>query len=206
MKKHIKIALAFTTCVSLTLANEPNVDRPGSDYKKLENISVQSCEDACDTENACKSWTFVKPNTIQGPQSQCYLKNATPEKTYNQACISGLSKVSYEDVQRIVADNGRHVRFQETAIPVSLFQESFEKLEDIVDIIKKNGNTKLYISIKKKAGGLANQRVKKMKDKLAHLGLSPSRYHVQKLTKKEKKKNWLSQNHHLWMRVGPLRN
>ena len=206
MKNYLKYTLVFTSIISIIIANEPNTDRLGSDYKSIENLTIQSCENACNIEKKCKAWTFVKPNTIQGPKSHCYLKNSIPHKTYNEACISGLSTVSYDEVERVVADEGRHVRFIETAPAASLVSGSLDKLEEIVDIINRNGKTKLYISIKKKAGGLANQRVKKMKDKLAHLGLSPSRYHIQKLTKKDKKNNWLSQNHHLWMRVVPLRD
>ena len=70
---------------------ERNTDRMGSDYKNLTNLRDASvCQRKCKEESLCVAWTFVKPHTIQGPQSQCYLKNSIPQQTRNNACESGI--------------------------------------------------------------------------------------------------------------------
>jgi PAN domain len=68
---------------------ENNVDRPGSDYRNFVPASWNACESACWSDRNCKSWTYVRPNTIQGPNAQCYLKNAVARPVSNTACISG---------------------------------------------------------------------------------------------------------------------
>ncbi len=68
---------------------ENNVDRFGSDYKNFVPASWNACESACWADNNCKSWTYVRPNTIRGPNAQCYLKNAVARPIANTACISG---------------------------------------------------------------------------------------------------------------------
>jgi len=70
---------------------ERNTDRMGRDYKQLGNLRDASvCQRKCKEEEPCVAWTFVKPNTIQGPKSQCYLKNSVPQKSTNNACESGV--------------------------------------------------------------------------------------------------------------------
>ena len=82
------------------------------------------------------------------------------------------------------------------------------RLKKIVNMIKENKKLKLYISIKKKIGGVANARVESMKEYLAWYGLIPgSEYHVKKVSRKDKKRSdWLSKNSHLWIRVEQIRN
>jgi len=201
MKKIIhKIILLLAISVTSLFANaiENNTDRPGNDYRKLTTRSVAECAIACYTENKCKSWTFVK-------WSKCYLKDSTPEATYNSNCFSGLSTVNYNDVQQIVATYGQSIYFDNLNRAAHVSSLSRDKLKIIVASINQNAHSKLYISIKKNGAGLANKRVKNIKSDLASFGLSPSKYHVQKVTKKDKKKEWLSQNKHLWMRIVPIR-
>jgi hypothetical protein len=72
-----------------TGAMENGVDRPGSDYKNFVPANAGACQNACNAERQCKSWTYVRPNTIQGPNAQCYLKNQLARPIANAACISG---------------------------------------------------------------------------------------------------------------------
>ena len=259
MKNYLNIAFAVIALSSLSLADrhttfEKNTDRMGSDYKKIDNIDARACRKACIIETPCKAWTFVKENTIQGPNSHCYLKNAIPQKTYNTACTSGLVEkniLSVDDVEKFIAQNGMYVKFVKKNVvnTVNVVNSSSANaivdntvglisadaansinslynringsgsslaqtqchiqsrlsectLKQIVDKVKENGHTKLYISIKNKVGGLANRRVDAMKAYLAIYGLSPNKYHVQKVSKKDRKeRKWLSKNKHLWIRV-----
>lgn len=85
--------VADRCCISgvrpITGRMEMGVDRPGSDYKRFVPADARACENACYADRVCKAWTFVKPNTIQGPNAQCYLKNRVPRPLANTACISG---------------------------------------------------------------------------------------------------------------------
>jgi hypothetical protein len=93
LKNVIPAQKANNCCVSGTLG-EANTDRPGSDYKHFDNIggvpvTAQQCTMACFKDANCKAWTYVRPNTIQGPKGNCWLKNAVPPPVANNCCISG---------------------------------------------------------------------------------------------------------------------
>jgi hypothetical protein len=71
---------------------ELNTDRPGSDISNfdMEKADPRQCQAQCASNAACKAWTYVKPNTIQGPLPRCWLKNAIPQATQNTCCVSGI--------------------------------------------------------------------------------------------------------------------
>jgi len=72
-------------------AMENNTDRPGRDYKSfdLSSPNPYTCQTACENEEQCQAWTYVKPD-VQGPQARCWLKNSGPTPTMNTCCISGV--------------------------------------------------------------------------------------------------------------------
>ena len=61
----------------------------GMDYKNFYADQWKVCKDACDNENNCKSWTWLKKG-VTGPHARCFLKNGVPEKKSDQCCISGI--------------------------------------------------------------------------------------------------------------------
>jgi len=70
---------------------EPDIDRPGNDYKNFDLTAADAnlCKAACDNEGStCKAWTFVKPG-VQGPSARCWLKNTIPPAFTNTCCTSG---------------------------------------------------------------------------------------------------------------------
>ncbi len=71
---------------------EYNTDRPGLDYKSfsLPSPNPQLCKQACSRDPMCKAWTYVKPNTIQGPRPKCWLKYDVPSPVKSRYCISGV--------------------------------------------------------------------------------------------------------------------
>ena len=70
---------------------EPGVDRPGSDIKaSFHTPSAQACRKACQDNAKCKSFTWVKPNTIQGPKGRCWIKHSVPKTVNRNCCISGV--------------------------------------------------------------------------------------------------------------------
>jgi hypothetical protein len=72
---------------------EKNTDRPGRDYSNTASRSAVDCSFACQRENRCRAWTFVRPG-IQGPSGRCFLKDPAPPKRPNKCCTSGLRKGS----------------------------------------------------------------------------------------------------------------
>ncbi len=70
---------------------EPNVDRPGSDYRDfdLRAPDPQICGQACLGDKSCVAWTFVREG-VQGPSPRCWLKNAVPAPQPSDCCTSGI--------------------------------------------------------------------------------------------------------------------
>jgi PAN domain len=73
-------------------ALERNRDRPGLDYNNFDMRvnEPELCRLSCFVDTRCRAWTFVKPNTIQGPRPRCWLKNAVPNAVNNNCCVSGV--------------------------------------------------------------------------------------------------------------------
>jgi len=72
---------------------EQNTDRPGGgDLGKVVIIEADPalCQKACREDSRCKAWTYVKPNTVQGPQANCWLKANVATAYKNSCCISGV--------------------------------------------------------------------------------------------------------------------
>jgi hypothetical protein len=70
---------------------EGAVDRPGSDFANfdLPSADFHLCQGECAVNGTCRSWAYVEPGTIQGPNPRCWLKNATALPANNGCCVSG---------------------------------------------------------------------------------------------------------------------
>ena len=70
---------------------EPNVNRPGKDYKNLglQAADPQLCRQRCLADGQCRAWTYVKPG-VQGPAPRCWLKNDVPLARIDVCCTSGV--------------------------------------------------------------------------------------------------------------------
>jgi len=153
---------------------EYNTDKPGHDYRVVSNISsALMCQAVCDGEEPCKSWTFVKPNTIQGPTAHCYLKNSNPGNVENNSCISGVSIATFDEVRRVILNH----RLEFYASRKNLKDISSEVLPIISALIRSN-DSKLIIFIKPKNAGLAKRRVKALKNYFSEFGVNPSKYSI----------------------------
>jgi PAN domain len=76
----------------------PNTNLAGSDVGRIVlrapgsgqlDTREQQCAAACWADARCRSWTYVRPNTIQGPDGNCWLKNTTPAPSAGTCCVSG---------------------------------------------------------------------------------------------------------------------
>ncbi len=47
------------------------------------------CEDACAQNPKCMAWTYIRPNTVQGPHARCWLKHSIPSKQSNPNTVTG---------------------------------------------------------------------------------------------------------------------
>jgi len=61
----------------------------GMDYRHFTTEEWNVCNNACNKDNKCSSWTWVKPG-IKGPEGFCFLKNGIPDKSLNDCCVSGI--------------------------------------------------------------------------------------------------------------------
>lgn len=70
---------------------EVDTDRAGQDFRRtlLEIAEPNICRSMCLSEEACQSWTYVKPG-MQDLKPICYLKNGVPEPKINSCCVSGV--------------------------------------------------------------------------------------------------------------------
>jgi len=76
-----------------TSGMEKNTDRPGgNDFRHFSPAKDDPalCQKACREAAQCQAWTYVKPNTVQGPQPNCWLKQTAPPAVSNNCCVSGL--------------------------------------------------------------------------------------------------------------------
>jgi PAN domain len=68
---------------------EDKTDRPGSDINSFGIADWRNCQTACQNEDSCSSWTYVRPG-IQGPGGRCWLKNAVARPFSNSGTVSGV--------------------------------------------------------------------------------------------------------------------
>jgi hypothetical protein len=71
---------------------EFSIDRVGGDYRYFEvaaDPSGAACRAACEAENKCRAWTYVRPGYI-GSSARCYLKDRLKPPRRKPCCISGV--------------------------------------------------------------------------------------------------------------------
>lgn len=91
LKEFVPPSIVSNCCTS-GVSSEWNIDRPGQDIRNfnLRAADPKLCRTACVLDNRCKAWTYVKPNTTQGPRPRCWLKNGIPTDRVDTCCISGI--------------------------------------------------------------------------------------------------------------------
>ena len=71
---------------------ENSIDRLGGDYRNFDipaSKDVQACKEACEGENRCRAWTFVRPG-YGAPTARCYLKEKITAPKRRPCCMSGV--------------------------------------------------------------------------------------------------------------------
>jgi PAN domain len=68
------------------------IDRVGGDYRQFElrpDPTGKSCQIACEAEEGCRAWTYLRPGYV-GNTASCYLKNHITRPQRRPCCISGV--------------------------------------------------------------------------------------------------------------------
>ena len=71
---------------------EYSIDRVGGDLRIFDiatDAAGAACKAACETENKCRAWTYVRPGYI-GASARCYLKDRITPPRAKPCCISGV--------------------------------------------------------------------------------------------------------------------
>jgi hypothetical protein len=72
---------------------EYSIDRAGGDYRSFDLPASDSdggaCRSACEGENRCRAWTYVRPGYISAAP-RCYLKDKITRPRKKPCCISGV--------------------------------------------------------------------------------------------------------------------
>ena len=73
-------------------AIEFSIDRVGGDYRYFDmppDPSGVACKTACDDDDKCRAWTYVRPGYISAG-ARCYLKEKVTRPRAKPCCISGV--------------------------------------------------------------------------------------------------------------------
>lgn len=71
---------------------EFGIDRLGGDYREFSipaDASGAGCNAACEGDNKCRAFTYVRPGYI-GSSARCYLKDKITRPRHKPCCISGV--------------------------------------------------------------------------------------------------------------------
>lgn len=72
---------------------EMSIDRTGGDYRHFDlksDPSGDACKKACENENRCRAWTYVRPGYLGPGVSRCYLKDRITKPRRKPCCMSGV--------------------------------------------------------------------------------------------------------------------
>lgn len=102
LKSEVRPLVANPCCVSgvkggsvaepVTESFEYSIDRYGGDYRDFElpsDPTGRACKEACEREERCRTWTYVRPGYL-GPAARCYLKDRITPPRRKPCCISGV--------------------------------------------------------------------------------------------------------------------
>ena len=71
---------------------EFGIDRFGSDYRNFDKPADPmgaACHAACEGEDRCRAWTYVRPGYIAA-SARCFLKDKLTRPRHKPCCISGV--------------------------------------------------------------------------------------------------------------------
>lgn len=72
---------------------EYSINRHGGDYRHFTlapDPDGAACKAACEGENRCRAWTYVRPGYGGASSARCYLKSRITRPRHKPCCISGV--------------------------------------------------------------------------------------------------------------------
>ena len=72
---------------------EMSIDRTGGDYRQFDlpsDPTGEACKKACEGEDKCRAWTYVRPGYLGPNVSRCYLKDKLTKPRRKPCCMSGV--------------------------------------------------------------------------------------------------------------------
>jgi hypothetical protein len=72
---------------------EMSIDRFGGDYRHFDlpsDPTGEACKKACEGEQRCRAWTYVRPGYLGPGISRCYLKDKITKPRRKPCCMSGV--------------------------------------------------------------------------------------------------------------------
>lgn len=103
LKSEVPARVANQCCVSGVkgggvIENRPGpiemgIDRTGGDYRFFDlpsDPTGQACKQACEGDNRCRAWTYVRPGYLGPGISRCYLKDRLTRPRRKPCCMSGV--------------------------------------------------------------------------------------------------------------------
>lgn len=72
---------------------EFSIDRMGGDLRNIEiqtDATGRSCQAACEADNKCRAWTYLRPGYGGTSSARCFLKSEIKPPRRKPCCISGV--------------------------------------------------------------------------------------------------------------------
>jgi hypothetical protein len=69
------------------------IDRAGGDYRHFDlpaDNTGKACQLACEAEEGCRAWTYLRPGYTGNASAACYLKDRITRPVRRPCCISGV--------------------------------------------------------------------------------------------------------------------
>lgn len=72
---------------------EMSIDRYGGDFRSIElspDATGAACQKACEGDDRCRAWTYVRPGYLNHTAARCYLKDKITKPRRSPCCMSGV--------------------------------------------------------------------------------------------------------------------
>lgn len=69
------------------------IDRVGGDYRHFEtppDPTGSACQLACQADDGCRAWTYLRPGYGNSSVAYCYLKDRITRPVHRPCCLSGV--------------------------------------------------------------------------------------------------------------------
>ena len=94
IKNSVKSVILVAILLLSATFNAYGYDLFGSDIASLNVVTADQCAAACNSNNSCQAWTFVRLGLKSPTSAVCFLKNSVPAPSWNSVCKTNFDCVS----------------------------------------------------------------------------------------------------------------